>query len=89
MVMLLLAVMVSQGVLSRTTEAESTPSIIARCSGSDADCPAASPDGAADVIAEHTTYLGGCAQADLHLARYVPAGGLGGGPVVAIWCAVP
>ncbi len=87
--MLLLAVMVSQGVLSQTTEAESTPSITARCSGSDVDCSTASPDAVADVIVEHTTYLDGCAPADLHLARYVSAGGLGGEPVVAVWCAVP
>jgi hypothetical protein len=87
--MLLLALVAGQSILLQPSDAESAPSVSTSCAASDEDCSSTSPDGATDVIVEHATYLGGCAQTDLHLARYMPADSLNGEPVVAIWCGGP
>ena len=42
--------------------------------------------GAGSVIS-HTTFSGGCAGANLHVMRYIPADSIDFTPLIATWCA--
>ena len=96
-VALVLATIAGQNSLlqSTGTEAESNSAITA-CAVQGADCDQRSLDSSPgfedndwvqDEVLEHVVFSGGCASADLHVVRYVPAESTSGEAVVARWCA--
>ncbi|MDO8614371.1 MAG: hypothetical protein Q7T33_01365 [Dehalococcoidia bacterium] len=49
-------------------------------------CEASSLDSTPGSVVSHTVLAGGCADADLHVVRYIPAGGPPDTPLTATWC---
>ncbi len=85
-VALLLAIVAGQNTLLQSTDAESTSSAITACAVQGGSCSPASLDSIPGAVLNHTVFTGGCAQADLHVLRYVPADSPNGEPAVATWC---
>ena len=83
---LLLAAVAGQNSLLRSTEAEtSTDSAITACAVQ-GDCSQNSLDSTPGTVLSHTVFTSACGAADLHVMRYVPAGGGPSAPLVATWC---
>jgi len=82
---LLLAATAWNTLLPSTDATGITPTTTA-CVGQGESCSQATLDGPSISTLEHTVYVGGCSQADLHVLRYVPTGSPDGRPVVATWC---
>ena len=87
-----LAAIAGQNSFFRPTQAETvTTPAIAACAQAGAavqgsGCQQASLDSTPATVLSNTVLSGGCAYADLHIVRYVPAGGLSQRPLVATWC---
>lgn len=85
--MLLFVLVAGQSIVSRSADAESSPSAVTSCAVSEDECSSPWSSNSSDVVVEHAIYVGGCTGADLHVVRYVPAESASGEPMVAIWCA--
>ena len=83
---LLLAVVAGQNSMLQSTDAKTVPSAITACAVQGGACPQSSLDSPPGSLLQHDVFSGACAQADLHVVRYIPSDSADGRPLVATWC---
>ena len=83
---LLLAVVAGQNSMLQSTDANTVPSAITACAVQGGVCPQSSLDSVPGSLLQHEVFTGACAEADLHVVRYIPSDSLDGRPLVATWC---
>ncbi len=83
---LLLASVARETFPAQSTTAESDTPVVAACFVQGESCLQPSLGGGGQFVISHKVLVRGCPGADLHLVRYVPAGGTSSEPLIATWC---